>query len=191
MAEEYQGNYVHTTWIHAEKGHTFSDNDPNELLQAVLDDPHKWLTTGTSDSIECNTNAIRWLTQFVRNSRPELVIWDLRTRAKRNAEGFWHDGGRGQQHYWIDIGDYTAETLGVDTIIVSLVKDQNMIKVEKAGKYLRLLVDAEMLDLAETSEAVDRRTDSRQWWCVLLAPFKWKRSSSVATHGIYLTQASL
>jgi hypothetical protein len=130
-----------------ERPHTFSDNDPNELLQVVLDDPHKWLTTGTSDSIECNTNAIRWLTQFVRDSRPELVIWDLRTRANRKAEGFWHDGGRGQQHYWIDIGDHTTETLGVDTIIVSLVKEHNMIRVEKAGKYLRLLVDAEMLNL--------------------------------------------
>ena len=44
---------------------------------------------------------------------------------------------------------HTAETLGVDTIIVALDRPHNMIRVEKAGNYLRLLVDAEMLNLEE------------------------------------------
>lgn len=147
LAREHPGNYIHTTLVHANKGHAFYDNHPNELPQVVLDNPHKWLTDGTSNTIQCNTNAIRWLNQFVRNPRPELVTWDLRTRAGRKAESFWHNDGHGQQHYWIDIGDHTTETLGVDTIIVALDKEHNMIRVEKAGKYLRLLVDADMLNL--------------------------------------------
>lgn len=149
LAKESPGSYTHMTWIHFEEGHRFPDNDPDEPLLPVLADPHKWLTFGSSDSINCNTNAVRWLTQFVRNPRPERVLWDIKTRADRKAEGFWPEGGRGQQHYWVDIGDHTAETLGVDTIIVALDRPHNMIRVEKAGNYLRLLVDAEMLNLEE------------------------------------------
>jgi len=50
--------------------------------------------------------------------------------------------------------DHTAETLGVDTIIVALDKTRNMIIVERAGKYLRLLLDTEMLNLDEPVKIV-------------------------------------
>lgn len=53
---------------------------------------------------------------------------------------------------WVDIGDHTAETLGVDTIIVALDKEHNIIKVEKTGKYLRLLLDVDMVDLERPVE---------------------------------------
>jgi len=149
LAERVPQSYNHATWIHFEKGHKIPDNDPDELLNVVLVDPYKWVSLGISDTMEANTNAVRWLSQFVRNPRPERVVWDLKTRADRKAEGLWHHGGHGQQHYWIDIGDHTAETLGVDTIIVALDKTRNMIRVERAGRYLRLLLDTEMLNLEE------------------------------------------
>lgn len=60
-------------------------------------DVHKWLTLGISTTTACNTNAVRWLSQFVRNARPERVVWDLKTRVDRQAKGFWDGGGRGQQ----------------------------------------------------------------------------------------------
>jgi len=154
LAEDIPRSYLHTTWIHVGKGHKIPDNDPDELLNSVLVDPYKWLSVGFSDTTEANTNAVSWLSQFVRNPRPERVFWDLKTRADRRGEGLWHHGGHGQQHYWIDIGDHTAETLGVDTIIVALDKTHNMITVERAGKYLRLLLDTEMLNLDEPVKIV-------------------------------------
>ena len=113
----------------------------------VLESPRTWLDLGHSATIEVNTNAICWLDQFIRNPRAQRIVWDLRTRADRKAESLWHHGGHGQQHYWIDIGDHTAETLGVDTIIVEVDKENNVIKVESCGDYLRLLVNATMLNL--------------------------------------------
>ena len=149
LTEKDPGSYNHKTWIHVEKGHTIPDNDPDELLNPVLLDPYKWMAHGIRNTTEVNTNAVHWLSRFVRNPRPERVVWDIETRADRRAESFWHHGGHGQQHYWIDIGDHSAKTLGVDTIIVALDRTHNMIRVEKAGKYLRLLVDAEMLNFDE------------------------------------------
>jgi hypothetical protein len=80
------------------------------------------------------------------------VIWDLTTRADRLVERSWNPNRHGEQHYWVDIGDNTAETLGVDTIIVGVEKENNRIRVEKCGKYLRLLVDGQMLDLDQLVE---------------------------------------
>jgi hypothetical protein len=77
------------------------------------------------------------------------LIWDLKTRADRNREGFWDQTGRGQEHYWLDIGDHSPESLGVNTIVVKLDKERNAINIEKAGQYLRILIDREMLDLEQ------------------------------------------
>lgn len=149
LAKENRGQYIHTTWIHADKGHRFIDNDPDETPQAVLDDPHKWLSFGANESSNQNTNAVCWLSQFVRNPRPRRVIWDLKTHADRQAEEIWNFGGHGQQFYWIDIGNNDLATLGVDTIIVELNQEDNMIRVERFGNYLRLLVDRNMLDFEQ------------------------------------------
>jgi predicted esterase len=149
LAAGRRDEYVHTTWIHSEKGHRFCDNDPEGSSMVVLESPRRWLAQapGRSDTIEVNTNAIRWLDQFIRNPRPQRIVWDLRTRADRKAVSLWHHGGHGQQHSWIDISDHTAETLGVDMVIVEVEKKNNLLKVESCGNYLRLLVDAMMLDL--------------------------------------------
>jgi poly(3-hydroxybutyrate) depolymerase len=50
--EKENGGYIHTTWIHYDKGHRFDDNTTTEC------------------------NAIYWLNQFVRNPRPRRIIWD-------------------------------------------------------------------------------------------------------------------
>jgi len=149
LAGETPGSYTHTTWIHFQKGHRIPDNDPAELLNNVLQNPQKWLSLDISDTKVANTNAIRWLTQFERNPRPAKVIWDLNVRADRTAEALWGHEGHGRQHYWIDVGDHTSESLGVDRIIVDLDRSHNTIRVEEAGSYLRLLIDAEMLNLEE------------------------------------------
>lgn len=92
LAEQNHGGYDHTTWIHAERGHKIPDNDPEELLNPVLLDPNKWLSLGIGDTKDVNTNAISWLNQFMRNPRPERVLWDLKTRADRTAESLWGHG---------------------------------------------------------------------------------------------------
>lgn len=149
LTKENEGQYIHTTWIHYNYGHTFLDNEPGHVPKTVVANTNSILTnSGSCDTIECDTNAIRWLHQFKRNSRPQRLIWDLITRADRNGEGFWDQNGRGQQHYWLDIGDHSPESLGVDTIVVALDKETNAIHVEKAGQYLRILIDRGMLDLA-------------------------------------------
>jgi len=152
LARNHPGFYIHTTWIHAGKGHRFNDNDPKKTPQPVFHDPDKWVTGRNGQISFVNTNAICWLDQFERNSRPQWVIWDVKTRADRHGEKFWNTNKHGEQHYWVDIGDNTAETLGVDTIIVGLEKENNRIRVEKCGKYLRLLVDGHMLDLDQHVE---------------------------------------
>jgi hypothetical protein len=117
----------------------------------VCNDPHNWLTGANDEVSQRNTNAIHWLDRFERNPRPQRVIWDLTTRPHRRGEilDSKRDGG---QHYWIDIGNNTAETLGVDTIIAAFEKETNSIKVEKFGNFLRLLVDGQMLDLDQLVE---------------------------------------
>jgi hypothetical protein len=149
LAREYLGSYVHTTWIHADKGHSFIDNNPDDMPHKVFDNPHNWLSLGSSGISEQNTNAVCWLGQFTRDPRPKRVIWDVTTRADREGEGFWSCNGHGQQHYWVDIGNHTADTLGVETIIVELERENNMVRVEKFGRYLRLLVDGYMLDFEQ------------------------------------------
>ena len=147
LATQYSGCYIHTTWIHADGGHRFIDNDPKGNRQSVFNDPHKWLSAGNRETSLCNTNAICWLDQYERNPRPQRVIWDLTTRADRYGQDLWNGKRHGEQYYWLDISDNSAETLGVDTIVVVLEKRSNMITLEKCGKYLRLLLDRQMLDL--------------------------------------------
>jgi len=140
------GYYIHSTWIHARKGHEFADNAPDEEPQAVLADLRKWQILETREYSKQNTNAVSWVRQFVRNPRPLRVVWDLKMWSDRHGDDFWKTRGHGQQFYWVDIGDNTAEMLGIETIIVELEPKTNMIKVEKFGKYLRVLVDGSMLD---------------------------------------------
>jgi hypothetical protein len=150
LTKENEGQYIHTTWIHYNYGHTFLDNEPGHVPKTVVANTNSFLTSsGSCDTTECDTNAIRWLDQFKRNWRPQRLIWDLKTRADRNGEGFWDQTGCGQQHYWLDIGDHSPESLGVDTIVVALHKETNAIHVEKAGQYLRILVDRDMLNLEQ------------------------------------------
>jgi poly(3-hydroxybutyrate) depolymerase len=152
LAKE-NGGYIHTTWIHHNKGHRFVDNDG---VQSVL---------ATPGTVECDTNAIHWLDRFVRNPRPQRLIWDLKTRADRG------------QHYWVDIGNHTAETLGVDTIIVAI--ENNVIRVEKAGVYLRILVDREMLDL---EKPVNVQVDGRIY-SVVVRPSRRTQMETVRQRG--------
>jgi hypothetical protein len=150
--EKENGGYIHTTWIHYDKGHRFDDNGISTVLADTI-------------TTECNTNAIHWLNQFVRNPRPRRIIWDLKTRTDRG------------QHYWIDIADHTAETLGVDTIIVAI--ENNTIKVEKAGVYLRILVDREMLDL---EKPVNIQVDGREY-SVVVRPSRRTQMETVRQRG--------
>lgn len=149
LAAAAPGAYVHEVNVHAGRPHNFYDNDPSERPQSVLEDPHAWLTDGAHETVKRNTNAVRWLSQYTRNPLPERVVWDLTTRAEREAQSLWQRPGHGEQMYWLDIGTHTAATLGTSEIIATLHTADNAIAVSGAKGYLRVLLNGDMLDLSQ------------------------------------------
>ncbi|KAF8182782.1 hypothetical protein K438DRAFT_1937698 [Mycena galopus ATCC 62051] len=130
--------YPHKAFIHAGCPHNFCDNDPGERPQHVLSTVPGWFVSSDRGTMLANTNAVRWVDQHIRNPLPAYVVWDLTTRAERESGGLW---------YWLDIGTHTCETLGTDTIVASYVSESNIVVVEQARMYLRILLNYSMLDL--------------------------------------------
>ena len=182
------GNYVHEAFIHFSKPHNFYDNDPRQTPQTVLADPAKWLSQRDRTTMQRNTNAIAWLKQYVRNPIPERVIWDLKTRADRSAVDLW-DNRHGDQHYWLDIGPHTRDTLGTDQIVASYDTAQNSIHVEKASTYLKLLLSGDMLDLSKPIHL----TVGSQSWDVTVKPNLKNQVTTLLQRGdpAYMFEASI
>ncbi|CAG9946026.1 unnamed protein product [Clonostachys rosea f. rosea IK726] len=138
LAEVNRGQYHHQVFIHKGRPHGFVDNDPQRSLYPVLDSPQRWLKEGDTSAHLADTNAVEWVSQFMRNALPSRVVWDLTTRATRTSRGLW---------YWLDIGDETAESLGTEVIVARLDATSNGVAIEKARTILRILLNDEMLDL--------------------------------------------
>lgn len=150
LRQAFPGAYTHETFVHVGRPHNFYDNDPRESPYPVFANPQKWLSAGDRTTVQRNTNAIAWLKGYTRNPWPSRVVWDLTTRADRRGNGVWPMPGHGQQHYWLDIGEHTAQTLGTDEIIASVDTVHNTVVVEKAKTYLKILLSGNMLDLSKT-----------------------------------------
>lgn len=130
--------YIHNTYIHVDKPHNFRDNADSP--QMVLIDPRAWLYGGTVTRRMADTNAVRFLDEFVRDPVPRRVIWELDARAEKDApmravESF----------YWLRV----PRDVQRGTVIVRLEPQENAVVVERDdtdGRVLALLRDG-MLDL--------------------------------------------
>ena len=67
--------------------------------------------------VEENTNAVRYVTQFVRDPAPEQIVWDLGTRAKKREK---------DSFYWLEAQPDTDQGI----IVASVDRDTNTITVE-------------------------------------------------------------
>lgn len=138
LLDEYHetlgGGYEHAAYIHKDKGHNFSDNGDGN--QRVIEDIAGWLETGESPVIEVDTNAVRFLEQYVRDPLPERVVWDFTQRA---------DERQGASFYWLQADKRRKDGM----IVASYDKETNSINVEQcsvSGK-VTFLLNNDMLDL--------------------------------------------
>lgn len=138
LLDEYHetlgGGYEHATYIHKDQGHNFIDN--GAMDQKVIEDIAGWLETGESPVIEVDTNAVRFLEQYVRDPLPERVVWDLTQRA---------DERLGESFYWLQADKGNKE----GTIVASYDKETNSIHVEQCSVpgEVTFLLNNDMLDL--------------------------------------------
>lgn len=132
--EELGGGYIHNTYVHQGKGHNFYDNSGAE--QKVMADSAAWLESGDTSVVEVNTNAVRFVEQYVREPLPERVVWDLSQRADQRT---------GESFYWLQ----ADQSLTEGKIVVNYDRETNSINVEEcsiAGEVAFLLSN-DMLDL--------------------------------------------
>ena len=136
---ENENGFKHNTCIHYRKEHNFRDNDVD--LQKVYTSPQGW-SSGTNMDIEHkNTNAAKWLQQWRRNPLPTTIFWDLTTTAESRRR-------KSKLFYWLDIGNHTANSLGINEIVVSCLLDKNTIVIQKAATYLKILITSRMFDVS-------------------------------------------
>ncbi|KAF8182775.1 hypothetical protein K438DRAFT_1767212 [Mycena galopus ATCC 62051] len=175
------GGYPHKAFIHAGCPHNFFDNDPAEQLQYVLSNAAGWLVGSDRCMMLANTNAVRWVDQHIRDPLPAFLVWDLTTRAERESGGLW---------YWLDIGGHTCETLGTDTIVASYVSESNIVVVEQARKYLRILLNHSMLNL-DKPVVVKVVNKPLKFMPLPANACRRRRSGNAETSDIYSRRASL
>jgi hypothetical protein len=139
--ESPKHTYVHEVLLHADKGHNFYDENDSRQLQAVIESPTEWYRS--DDRTRCvkrqiNTNAIDWVSLYKRDPFPQHLVWALETQhSGLSSPGTW---------YWLDIGNETRESLGINKIVASYSPAQNRVVVEQAKGYLCILLNEQMLD---------------------------------------------
>lgn len=136
-----EDTYVHEVLLLAGRGHNFYDEDDLRQLQAVIESPTEWCES--DDRAKCikrwtNTNAVDWVSQYTRNPFPKHLVWVLETQhSGLLSPGTW---------YWLDIGNETSKSLGIDKIVASYDLGQNRVVVEQAKDYLCILLNEQMLN---------------------------------------------
>lgn len=130
------GGYVHRVLIHSGKPHNFKDNDPARTPQTVLTDYRAWRERGNESVCQTNTNAVDYVSSFVRRPLPQRVVWSLEQRANFRSV---------HSHYWL----WADPSVRVGRAVVSYWKENNSITVEEltANGRVFALVNEEMLDI--------------------------------------------
>lgn len=136
LQNQEPGGYVHNAYVHVDKPHNFRDNAAE--FQEVLIDNRAWLETGLVTRRMVDSNAIRFLDEFVRDPLPGRVIWELDNRYKsrmRDVESF----------YWLRV----PKEIQKGTVILRLDPSSNAILVERddTGGQITVLLRDGMLDL--------------------------------------------
>lgn len=88
LAQSYDG-YEHRTLVHHNMGHNY--NDWTNKPVAVMTSPQAWRDEGSRANKKVNPFPPDYMRQFTREPLPELVLWDLSTRAdRRSVESFYY-----------------------------------------------------------------------------------------------------
>ena len=136
LQQENPDGYLHNAYVHVDKPHNFGDNSAE--CQQVMIDNKAWLSTGIVTRRMVDSNAVRFLEQFVREPLPWRVIWEMKDRHEswmRRTDSF----------YWLK----ASKDVQSGTVIAHLDQEENGIVVEKndtGGQVTALLRDG-MLDL--------------------------------------------
>ncbi len=155
LHKKYPQGYNYQCNIHLNKPHNFFDNHPSQKTQAVISSPRLWLEKQDRKTVKRNTAAIAWLDKFSRDPYPKKVIWDLNTAAPRegvdsaNTKNFHKSTAKANRFYWLSTGSKQRSEIGADIIIAQYFKKSNLIKVDKCGNYLELLLNQKMIDLSK------------------------------------------
>jgi len=126
-------DYEVEVFMHVGMPHNFVDNSPTGALQRVWADPIAWRDTGTSDIVERDTNAVRFLERFTRNPLPRDLVWHLGTRAPyRQVESF----------YWLR----ACHSVNEGVIRATLHDNRIVIETESVYGSFDILLNRQMVD---------------------------------------------
>jgi predicted esterase len=137
----YSPGYIHDVFLHARKAHNFRDEEQTRIPQAVIQSPSHWLTSisrNVCPSVELNTNAVDWVSQYTRNPYPNSLIWDVATRAAHtSAMCRW---------YWLDIENGVDAYAEGGRILATFDWSRNAVTIDGARKFLRILLNERTLN---------------------------------------------
>lgn len=89
LESEFPGGYEHRTLIHYDRGHNYEDYDRKPA--AVMADVNGWLYKSVRDTIMADSFPPDYMDVFTRNPIPDMVRWDLDTRAElRETNCFYY-----------------------------------------------------------------------------------------------------
>ena len=150
LRQKHPGGYLHQLFVHAGMPHNFADNNRAGAPQRVLARPSRWLGDGDISTRRADTNAVTWLSRHTRDPYPATVIWDLRTTVPDLSGGDPPRGNpvMGRRHYWLSTGNRRPGSAGADRVVARLDRGANAVRIDQCGRYLRILLNHKMVDLA-------------------------------------------
>jgi len=80
LQADWPENYIHEVYMHVNRQHGISDNDPTRSTKVVWQDSGAWLNGG-SKAVCKNANITDFVNKFTRNPLPKNIAWNLATRA--------------------------------------------------------------------------------------------------------------
>lgn len=160
LQAKYEG-YPHEIFVHSKGSHnSWRDNSSWGFSQYILKNPIQWHQTGSSETIQKNTNAIHWLQNHQRNPYPQKLVWDTNTTtpAKVNkkvdyliSENAKAKIGSGHRlFYWLDLND-NPPSKNLGQVIATFDRSLNRINIEEIndGVNISILVNTSMVDFSK------------------------------------------
>ena len=133
--EQYPHGYIHELFLHKNGSHnSWRDNDPRKQLYPVLSDPEQWLQGTSSETVQKDSNAIRWLKQYQRTPYPKHLVWDTKTRAGSRGE-------RANSHYWLQ------QDVPKGKLEVSI--QDNVFSIVEAHSDFHIWIDPKIVDITK------------------------------------------
>ena len=87
--QQQYGGFEHRTLVHYDAGHNYDDWGRTPI--PVMTDPQAWLERGDRTHTDVDSFPPDYMDAFIRSPLPELVLWDLTTRAgERSVESFYY-----------------------------------------------------------------------------------------------------